>query len=127
MTSPSAEKTWDEVARTHRSQSGISVLDGRVRSLLCNQHKLGHYADEVCADKILYRVTTNTPSKGVLALERMVGSQSYLTVFEKIAKNRWLDHGLWVVSQSAPEEPDGRVFLLLPESHSPKNSSHLNT
>jgi len=57
----------------------------------------------------------------------MVGSQSYLTVFEKIAKNRWLDHGLWVVAQSAPEEPDGRVFLLLPASQIAKNSSHLNT
>ena len=105
--------TWAEVVPIHASQSGISTRQGRVTSLLCNQAKEGNYADEVQADKIFYRVTSSTNPKSVEALKRMVGSADSVRVFEKLGVNRWLELGLWRVSDVAVEG-EGTLFLLVP-------------
>jgi hypothetical protein len=112
MTQVTNHKSWSEVLATHRSQSGISLSGGRVRSLLCNQNKAGEYGDEVRENQIFYRVTRSTPLRSVLALKDMVGGDDPVRVFEKLEKNRWIDHGVWLVANAAIEEPDGMLFLL---------------
>ena len=106
-----SEISWSEVFAIHGSRSGISTRQGRVISLLCNQHKAGEYADEVQPDRIFYRVTSQTQSRGVDALKRMVSSTDHVRVFEKLGVNRWLDHGDWIIENGAPES-DGWLFLL---------------
>jgi hypothetical protein len=111
MTSPPSTLTWTEVVAVHRSQTGISTNHGQVRSLLCNQSKEGPYADEVREDQIFYRVTASTNKTSVAALRGMKTNGHAFRVFEKLGKNRWLDHGCWKVSDIA-DEADGTLFLL---------------
>ncbi len=105
--------TWSEVVETHRSWRGISVLDGRVRSLLCNQHKAGGYSDVVLSDRIVYRVTASTLPVDVHALTEMIGRREPVEVFEKLGVNMWKPLGPWVVAE-AERTPTGIDFTLLP-------------
>lgn len=108
---PTQHLTWNDVVQVHRSQSGISTRGNTVTSLLCNQHKEG-YADEVYSDKIIYMVTSSTNPKHVVLLRQAVGSGKTVRVFEKLAVNRWQDHGYWCISKVA-EQDDGYAFLLV--------------
>jgi hypothetical protein len=105
------EITWKEVVAIHGSQAGIATKSGVVRSLLANQAKEGNYADEIREDTIFYRVTGRTNSNSVQCLREMVGTSRHIHVFEKLGKNRWRDHGEWIVADSAEEE-GGTLFLL---------------
>ena len=111
MTTSTNSLAWSQIVPIHGSQSGISIKNGRVWSLLCNQAKEG-YADEVLDDKMFYRVTKSTNPKSVAALRATVGSNKTFRVFEKIGVNKWIDHGEWKAANVA-EESDGTVFLLL--------------
>lgn len=105
------EITWHQVVAVHGSQAGISTKGGVVRSLLANQAKEGNYADEIRDQAIFYRVTSRTNSSSVRCLRGMVGTGRSFHVFEKVGKNRWIDHGNWVAADAAQEEA-GVVFLL---------------
>jgi hypothetical protein len=104
---------WKEVVPVHGSQSGISVRQGIVTSLLCNQSKDGPYADEVRGDEIFYRVTDSTNQRSVAALKKMVADEERsVQVFEKLGVNRWADLGRWKVVDVASEDEGCWVFLL---------------
>jgi hypothetical protein len=104
---------WKEVVPVHGSQSGISVRQGVVTSLLCNQAKDGPYADEVRGEQIFYRVTDSTNPRCVAALKKMVADRERsVQVFEKLGVNRWADLGQWQVVDVASEDEGCWVFLL---------------
>jgi len=102
--------SWNEVFAIHKSQSSISTKDGMARSILCNQAKES-YADEVHDDKIFYRVTPNTNTRGVAVLRGMVSLNCGVRVFEKLGVDHWQDHGVWFVHEWVPEKAV-EVFLL---------------
>ncbi len=103
--------TWEDVNETHRAWTGIYATGGQVISLLCNQSKAGAYSDQVCEDRILYRVTRRTLPAGARALTNMVGSTTPVRVFEKLGVNQWKDLGPWLVDD-VREEVNGLVFVL---------------
>jgi hypothetical protein len=107
------ELDWKTVYQFHKSLSGIATRGGEAFSLLCNQNKAGEYADEVYPDRLLYRVTSQTQHRVVLALKNAVGSRKPVRVFEKVGVNRWKDLAEWAIVQVEPES-DGWLFLLKP-------------
>jgi hypothetical protein len=109
------EITWQQVVAVHGSQAGISTKGGVVRSLLANQAKEGNYADEIRDQAIFYRVTSRTNPSSVRCLRGMLGTGRPFHVFEKVGKNRWLDHGTWVAAGAA-QEAEGEVFILSRDS-----------
>lgn len=104
--------TWNEVAKTHCTWRGVSVKEGRVVSLLCNQHKDGEYCDAVFEDRIEYAMPSTSHSGTRKALEGMVGSGLRLHVFEKLGKNAWRALGEWIVTASAPIDSETTIFEL---------------
>ena len=79
----------------------MSVRGGKVVSLLCNQHKDGDYGDAIFPDRIEYVIPDGALKADRKALEKMVGSDVPLHVFEKLGVNSWEPHGEWVVVRLA--------------------------
>lgn len=108
---------WKEVARTHGSWRGVSMKEGRVVSILCSQHKDGGVPDTIREDKIEYAIptTTNYLARERKALEAMIGSGFSVHVFEKLGRNAWEDHGLWIVKEKQ-QKKSVDLFILKRES-----------
>lgn len=104
---------WIDVAKVHQTVEGISVHEGRVRSILCNPGKGGRYPDKVEAERIVYYVNGNTPQKGISALVGMVGTTVSIRVFEKLGVNRWRDLGEWSALDVGQPDPEGFVAIVL--------------
>lgn len=102
---------WADVAKVHQTWKGVYSKEGFVVSLLCNPHHHGEHGDDVWEDMMSYRVSHKGHTGDANALKRTLTAKQAVRVFEKHAKNQWVDRGLWDI-RSFTEEADGLCFIL---------------
>ncbi len=113
--SPDVVLRWSDVVPIHRSWRGVSVIEGKVVSLLCNQRKEGGYSDRVGLDELEYRVTANTLPEDVRALLAAVADGVVARVWEKLGTNQWRDLGNWRMLEVRDGGGGALVFVLRPQ------------
>jgi hypothetical protein len=103
--------TWSDVAKVHRTWKGVYTQGGLVVSILCNPHAHGEHGDDVWEDTLAYRVSLKSHTGDANALKRTLAAQQRVRVFEKYAKNQWVDRGVWSI-RSFEQEAESLCFAL---------------
>lgn len=81
--------SWSDVAKTHRTNAGISTKDGLVKSLLCNFRTDQLYPNTIKNGEINYCVGPQTQTHGINALFGALEKGNAFPIFEKVAVNNW--------------------------------------
>ena len=90
---------------------GLSVRDGQIASMLCNQQKSGPYPDRIDGDQLTYFMG---PRSGPYRIERMIEIARHsgeIRVFEKLGVNRWLDQGTWAFERVEKNHGEMVAFI----------------
>ena len=107
---------WDTVCSIHRTLCGVSVQDGKARSLLISDKRDEPYSNQVHLDgSVTYHVRRiRSGIEWTDALDALVGTDSTVQIFRKIAVNRWEALGPYRLESSKRREDDC-YYLLKPQ------------
>lgn len=105
--------TWEEVKKTHKVISGVSVENKKVRSLLCSGGKEKRYPNRILENEIIYFVDSSTRQAGITALINSIGSNLSFPVFHKLETNQWQNLGFFKIADMTQEENSYISFRLI--------------
>lgn len=112
---------WNEVIKRHGTFAGIRVSHGRVLSVLCGGS--GH--DDVVRSSCIYYSVPDRPhyrsSRNALRKSAREGTE--FAVFQKVAKNEWLDLGPHRVSSIKQRDEDALFSLVRSGSDLPPDEA----
>jgi hypothetical protein len=92
---------WNAVVKVHRTQAGIRAPRGGTEaSIICNTGPRGPYPDRFLGSDVLHYVGRGFEGDQALdgdneSLRQAVERGVPVHVFEQLAKNKYLDHGMW--------------------------------
>ena len=96
------ELPWSEVIKVHRTRAGIRApRNGAEASIICNTGAHGPYPDRFLGPDVLHYVGRGLEGDQELdrdneSLRQAIERGVPIHVFEQVAKNRYLDHGMWM-------------------------------